>query len=116
MPLPRTYDLAFYQGNTTQLALTLTERPVGAAARPKDLTGYTIVAQIRKTETAAQPLASFSCVLANPTAGQMVLTLDAEATAGLSGDAVWDLTTTSPSGYVRTWLKGVVHIVPRVSR
>lgn len=113
--LPRTRDLWIYQGNTMRMSLTLVERPSDEAPRPKDLTGYTAAAQIRRSAESSV-LAQFSAVISDPVGGKISLELSAPSTANLAGDAVWDVTTTSPDGVVRTWLTGTVHVIPRVTR
>jgi hypothetical protein len=87
-----------------------------ANGSPINITGRTYAAQVRATIDSSTVLASFSCSIANASAGQVNATLSATTTAALvPGDAIWSLRETSGST-VTTILEGPVQIVQSPTR
>jgi hypothetical protein len=114
------YDLRIKQGATFARGATYRT----AAGVAIDLTGYTIRAMIRATYDAAQPLASLTCAIDNPTAGHFTFGLSATQTAGLSatGSAagqrasyVWDLEI-EKAGVVDRILAGSAYVSPEATK
>lgn len=97
-----------------------------------DLTGHTVKAQVRKSESDASVLAEFTPTLAaqaGATLGGVLLTLDSDDTAAVQAthasgrvldskapNWVWDVQITSPGGQVDTYLKGKVRCEAQVTR
>jgi len=82
-----------------------------------DLTGYTALAQIRKTYASATST-SFSVTFASDrTTGQITISLTNSQTSDLeSGRYVWDLKITDVSSTVTRVVEGIATVNPSVSR
>jgi hypothetical protein len=105
------YNLTIDQGATFERLVRVSE-----ANAPKDLTGYVVRAQLRRSYKAALPLATFVCAVTDAAAGEITLTLDATTTTGITaGAAVWDLEL-EYAGVVTRLLEGTVQITPEVTR
>ena len=124
--IPATYDIEVYQGDDYDLPLRIREtNPDGSAAGYKDLTGYTVTAQIRSAASASTILATFTTTIADQNdatngLGLVTLSLDHDTTAGLAATtaapAVWDVQLVDPAGKVKTYLRGGVTIDAQVTR
>ena len=82
-----------------------------------DLTGYTALAQIRKTYQSVTST-SFTTGIESPTTlGQITISLTSTQTASLEfGRYVYDLIITDPSGTTTRVVEGIATINPSVSR
>lgn len=84
-----------------------------------DLTGSTVLAQVRASVASSVVLATFSATLTNQTTtpGGITLTLTPTQTSALpSTGGVWDVQVTNGSGVVRTYINGEVAVLQEVSR
>lgn len=109
MPLPATYDLTLYQGDTFTRTFKF-ETPGG---EPVDITTWTWTAQIRAHPRAATATA---LVCTPGVDGVLTVELSAEAAAALPAEGVWDLQASDSGGWEHTWLAGNVTVLPEVSR
>ena len=81
-----------------------------------DLTGYTVLGQIRKTYESATAV-TMATTVTNATSGQIAISLtDTQSTALSAGRYQWDLKITGGSGTVTRVVEGVATINPSVSR
>ena len=81
-----------------------------------NLTGYTALAQVRKTYGSSTIAATFTTAIAAAT-GQLTLTLADTVTAGMtSGRYVYDVLLTDSSGDKTRVLEGQAVLTPGVSR
>ena len=82
-----------------------------------DLTGYTALAQIRKTYESTSAI-SFTANIESPaTLGQITISLTSTQTAALEyGRYVYDLIITDSSGVITRVVEGIATINPSVSR
>jgi len=109
MPLPGTYDLTLYQGDTWTQVFRF-ETPGG---EPVDISTWTWAAQIRAHPRAAAAV-TLTCTPGND--GVLTVELAAEDAAGLPATGVWDLQAADADGWEHTWLAGDVTVLPEVSR
>lgn len=93
---------------------------------PRDITGATVRAQIRKTVLSADITAAFTCLLdTDPTTGKFTIGLSALTTAAITAGEtpwakeslyVWDAVLVSQNGFVSPLAWGAVRIHPDVTR
>lgn len=94
----------------------LTSAAVTYTAGAVNLTGYSVLAQIRKNYGSSTATA-FSSTITNATEGEIALTLTDTQTAALSdGRYQWDCKITGGSGTVTRVIEGIATINPSVSR
>ena len=109
--LPLTYDLCYYRGDTYRRTIRLRElNEDGTPGDPYDLTGCTVLAQVRQYYD-GDVISTVSTVV-DPdqvnNKGCINLELDTNMET-MGGDfAVWDMEVTWPSGDKTTYLKGRV--------
>ena len=121
MELPPTFDITFIAGDTVYFEVEVRDPdpndPNLQAQIPRDLTGWSAAAQVRKAAGAEELLADFT-IGAMDAAGVIPLTLPpaVSQTLGPVTSAVWDLQLTSPTGEVSTILRGAVKPVMDVTR
>lgn len=85
-------------------------------ATPIDITGYTIDADIKDTDTLVQ-VATFTTALITPTEGLAELSISPATTLGLDPDVyAYDVSLTSPGGERYYWLSGNATVVRTYSR
>ena len=85
-------------------------------AKPVDITGYTVDADIKET-TGYTQVATFSCSLITPADGLAQLLLDPATTVGLDvGTYAYDVSLTSGGGERYYWLTGNAAVVRTYSR
>lgn len=72
-----------------------------------NLTGYTVLAQVWKTDRSAK-LGDFTVTVATPTNGEAELKLGYSVTATLPDECRWDVMLVAPSGLREYYLEGVV--------
>jgi len=100
------------QGSDFQTVISLTDSNSDAL----NLTGYTALAQIRKTHGSSTIAATFGTTLTTNT-GQVTLTLTDTVTAAMgSGRYVYDVLLTDGSGDKTRVLEGQAILTPGVSR
>ena len=105
--LPTPVDLRLYAGNDFTCTLTVTD-PAGA---PFDLTGYTVLAQVR--DASGTLLATFSSSIST---NVVTLSLTKAQTAAVTVPALWDATVTDPVAHrASTLAAGDVTVTPAVS-
>lgn len=112
--LPVERNISIYRGDTYKMLVrvwTLTEDDNSGG--PFDLTGTTVLAQIRSSVNDVMPQTTF--VTATPTAGVVQLTLTSGQTALLTMPAVYDVQLHLPDGTVRTLVQGTIIINNDVS-
>lgn len=104
-------DLSIYQGD--DYGVTVTVR--NADGTPADLTGYTVLAQVRRevADMDSSVDAEFSVNITSPTIN---LSLSHSQTQALSGRYVWDLQVVSSAGIVTTIMAGKIGVTAEVSR
>ncbi len=89
--------------------------PEGVDKDPKDWSGYTGKAQLRRKASATTALLDFTVTLGSD--GTIELAASHTATNGLAdGPAVWDLYITAPGGKVERFMAGPATIPARVTR
>lgn len=106
--------LTIPQGTTWGIAWPITE-----SGSPKDITGWTVRAQIRAPGFGHAVLHEWSTTLGNATvAGSAVtLLLTPGVSAGWAWDfGVYDVALTSPAGEVFRIAEGTVYVSPEVTR
>lgn len=122
--LPGRQDHEIYQGDDYEFFVRLQSRNSdGTLGDWLDLTGYTITAEIRQSESSTSTLlATFGVVLGNQassdTKGSFFLTLSNTITNGLVATPSnlpesgywWDMQLTAPDSKKRTYLKGRVTV------
>jgi hypothetical protein len=115
---PGVYDFSVYQGDTKKFSLVISAGPPPSGPyTPVDLTGCTILSQIRATPGAAQPEATITCAITDAVNGEVLLSMAPAVTAAMTaGSKVWDMEITFPSGDKYTYLKGAVTVVGDVTR
>lgn len=117
--MPGQYNFDVYQGDTKEFSVVLTAGPPPSGPFvPIDLTGCTVLAQIRDTAAAASVAAAITCTITDAENGVILLSMAPTVTATLSGSAtkVWDMEVTYPSGKKYTYLRGNVTITAEVTR
>ena len=111
-----TFTGATRGASSTTAAAHATSIAVTYTAGLLDLTGYTVLGQIRKTFDSTAS-ASMTTTITNATSGEIAISLTDTQTAALSaGRYQWDLRITGGSGTVTRVVEGVVTINPSVSR
>ena len=111
-----TFTGATRGASSTTAAAHLTSAAVTYTAGAVNLTGYSVVAQIRKNYGSSTATA-FAATITNATAGEIALTLTDTQTAALSdGRYQWDCKITGGSGTVTRVIEGIATINPSVSR
>lgn len=107
---PPTLNYTFTGGDTLKIPIRIEDKDLDNPELPpvvRDLTGWTALAQVRKTSTAAEPLTSFE-VTNEPLGpdGEIRLRLSPAQTATLMAEktCVSDLQLTDPDGEVDTVL------------
>lgn len=123
-PLPAAAPLKLYRGDTriwTALIETNTGTDVAPVWAPYDLTGHTVLAQIRSDKNRTAPVVSAVATVVDndPTTGLVTLTLTSTEADKLGSDGTvlwWDLQTTrTADSFRRTWLAGKVTVKGDVS-
>lgn len=121
-PLPASWVKTLYRGDTREWT-ELIEENTGTTLAPvwtaKDLSGYTMRAQIRATQDDATVMATITCAFTTDGVdGMLSLTLPASEAVKLVPGKVWadlELTRTS-DGFVHTYLAGKWTVRADVSR
>jgi len=112
-PLPAKVNLKLYRGDTR----IWEDRFTTGNGQPLDLTGHDFIAQIRPTADAVTVMCTIAVDVTDAPGGVIRRTLTAAEAKKLTGDsAVWDLESTSPDGFVRTYMSGRVAILQDVAR
>lgn len=117
-PLP--YDLRYYRGDTYKRSIRIRELDEnGVAGEPYDLTGCTVLAQVREYYD-GKVLSTINVTIdpdqvSEETKGYLYLELDTNMTKMGGEIGVWDLQIKWPSGEYFTYLKGIVHCTLDVS-
>jgi hypothetical protein len=108
--------LTIDQGTTYSLSITVSD----ANANPLDLTGYTLRAQMRKSYGATSYTAFTVTAAADPTTGELTISLTAVQTSALkAGRYVYDIEIVSPvvdGSVVTRVLEGIITVTPEVTR
>lgn len=107
--LPTQVDLELYRGDAWALPVTITTGGVAL-----NLTGYTLTAQVRASESASTST-SITVTVTNAATGQVRLSLTAAQTRDLPASGVWDLQWAT-SGDPTTLLAGRVTVSGDVTR
>jgi len=104
-------DIYIYQGDRKTFDVVFSN-PDGS---PADLTGYTVLAQIRMNvaDMAPEVVATFTTAI---TDNIVTLTLYEADSVKLAGRYQWDLQLTDPGGAPTTFMRGAVIAVQEVSR
>jgi len=122
---PAQYDIQLYRGDYFELMLRLRDGEWDedgdefVPGPPKDLTDWTVKAQIRATNDTAAVLAAFDATILDQEAqaGAVQLVLSSEDSAALPGtSAVWDCQLTDPDDRVFTYVRGKVSLKKDVTR
>lgn len=110
--MPSQANLAIYQGDDYAAVVTVSN---GSTA-PPDLTGYTAESQIRVGPAMYNPtvVVQIDTEVAPP--NTINLSIPNGITLQLSGQYVWDLQLTDPTGIKTTILAGNVLVTPDVTR
>lgn len=116
---PKDYDIEAYRGDTLSLPFQARNK-----AGIVDLTGYTIIAQVRKKRQSAEPSATFTVFVEDAAQGLYTLVMPASVMATLpcgetpnSADSkyVWDVQLTK-DGVTTTPHAGAFVVIADVSR
>jgi len=102
-------NFKYQRGDTVAEPITILE-----GGSPANLTGRTYRAQLRKRINSAASVV-FLITIANPATGEMVLRLDSDETALLSGTYFWDLEQ-EMGDVVRTLIRGEFVFDPDTTR
>lgn len=117
MTIPLVYDFDVYSGDDTWLRMTV-EEPDGAGFVPADLTGHTILGQVKESLTTAV-VTTFTVVPVDLATGVFDYGFEHAKAALLGGTAekkyIYDIQSTSPTGVVRTYAKGEITVDPEVT-
>lgn len=113
MAAPDRVDLVFVVGDDFSRTFTFQ-----GSEGVLDLTGITgLVAEMRSSYTATSADATFDTTDSSLPDGQITISLDREASAELeAGTYYWDLEYIDTDDKLRTWLAGIVRVLPQVSR
>lgn len=124
-------DIKIRRGDTKTIFFRVRERVWNSAANGgaggylpgpyRDLTGWTVLSQIRETTESAEPTATFAPTLSDQVAvpGGVTLKLAHTITATMTlpiGGGVWDVQLTDAAGDVHTYIAGAVTFEKDVSR
>lgn len=120
-PLPGTYPLTLYRGDSREWTLDFTEDDGTTAV---NMTGHTWKAQVRETTDSTAILLTFTVNTTNAATGRLVVTLPAAQwddpdISDITPTAKWkwDLEATrTADGFVRTYLTGKVKVLGDVAR
>jgi hypothetical protein len=104
-------DIRFRQGDDVSKTVTVRN----ADGTLADLTGYTALAQIRRDVADVDTTvdATFACTISG---SEVIMYLGDDQTTTLTGDYVWDLEVTSPTGITTTIMTGQAIADAEVSR
>ena len=107
------YNLVIDQGS--DFAISFTVKEDGSA---KNLTGYSARAQMRTSRNATSIAATFTCTIATPTDGTVVMSLANGVSSGLTaGTYVYDLEVfTANNVSVTRLIQGSVDLTQEVTR
>lgn len=109
--LPANNDLVIYKGDYVRLLLTVKD----AAGQPLNLTGATAKAVLKSDYSDRDPK-PFTCTIATPANGQVVIFLSSSVTSLLlPGSYIWDFQITFSDGETRTYLAGDVTVYNEVT-
>jgi hypothetical protein len=112
-PLPAKVNLKLYRGDTRIWEDHFTR----STGEPIDLTGHTFRSQIRSAADSMAVLCTIDIEVTDAAQGVIRRVLSAAESQKLTGgSAVWDLESTSPDGFVRTYMSGRVTILSDVAR
>jgi hypothetical protein len=105
-------DLQIFQGDDYQGTVTVLD----SASKPVDLTGYTVLAQIRIMPAQYWPAvaATITCTVTLP--NTITLFIPNTVTINLYCTYVWDLQLTDATGLISTILQGYVYVEQDISR
>lgn len=105
------YNIRIDQGSDFSIQLTVKES--GSA---KNLTGYSVRAQLRSSITSSSIAATFTCTITNAANGVITMGLPASTTTGLSaGSYVYDLEVVTGSA-VQRLIEGTATLRAEVTR
>ena len=105
-------ELTIEQGATFNTTVTVTSDTGDVL----DLAGYTCQAQMRKSYYSVSAT-TFVTDIPDPTAGELLISLDAETTATLTpGRYVYDVILIDPSDVVTRVFEGTIAVTPGVTR
>lgn len=85
----------------------LTLRFKDSAGTAINLTGWTVLAQVWRTDRSAK-LGDFTVTVATPSSGEAVLKLGYSVTTSLPDECRWDVMLVSPAGLREYYLEGIV--------
>ena len=112
--MPGTYNLSFYQGDSWRVTATLNQ-PTSPVS-PVDLTGYAAKAQLRSAKSSTVVALEFTCTIASPSTGIIVMTASPTLTkAVLAAKYYWDLQI-SKGDEVQTILAGYALVTGEITR
>ena len=122
-----TYNMTIEQGSTFGRLISVEEPdlatdPTGATFKPFLLTGYTARMQIRRNIDSSTAMLSLTTenggITINPGAedNEIRLSITATNTALLTSDGVYDLEIISSLGEVSKVIRGIVTVIPEVTR
>lgn len=107
------YNIIIEQGSTFNNIITLTDRN-GVAI---NLTGSSVVAQVREKKTSIDVLFSFTCAIIDAINGKIKISLTKDQTAALSfKTAVYDLEITYSDNSTKRILEGSVVLSKEVTK
>ena len=105
-------DLWIRAGDSYSTVFTVKEN--GAIV---DLTGFTVRSQVRAEKTSATVMITPTVTITSASAGQITFSLTPAQTEAVTGDTQWyDVETTSPTGFVKTRVEGVLRRERDVTR
>jgi hypothetical protein len=108
--LPANVNLSIYQGDDFQMTIAV-NNPDGS---PADLTGATVMSQIRAAASQSSPVLA---TLTPSISGNVIsLHLASVDSAALPPSAVWDCQMTDAKPYVTTLVAGTVTSTPQVTQ
>lgn len=128
--IPTTLDITIRFGDYKEIFFRVRDRVFNSGTGQwetgnyRDLTGYTVLSQVRVLEDDAAPILTFTSTLGNQAdpvngTGAVLLKLTGTQTAGVSRTttkAKWDVQMTDLSGDPATYIAGDVTFVKDVSR
>jgi hypothetical protein len=111
------YNPSFYQGDTWNLELSLTQT-ISGSSTAFDLTNFTAKSQMRQSAASSGTILEFNCATSGST---LTLSAPASATAQVAaGSYAWDVevsgTSGTASGTVYTVARGYVVVTQGVTR